>query len=319
MFHAADIGTGIAQGAYMSRLLTHNRDSSASPEEMIHRLLAASHAERFSPSLGITDFEAGLEQECSLRRIERVFVEAERAAVAPLVERVPTDAPGFVQWFESLKLTGPGQNDALFPWLAQHASHEQMCWFLQQELAGEAGFEDLVALTQVKLPAQAKLELARNYWDEMGQGKESGMHGPMLAALADALHLNTSGHTVWQSLALGNLMVALATARHYAYQSVGALGVIELTAPGRSELVNAGLKRLGIGGAARRYYALHATLDVRHSQAWNREALFPLIEANPEVAPLIAEGALLRLRAGERCFDRYRYELWSRDQSNAGA
>jgi hypothetical protein len=155
--------------------------------------------------------------------------------------------------------------------------------------------------------------MARNYWDEMGQGAEGGMHGPMLANLSRALRLDElPGATVWQALALGNLMVALATARYYAYQSIGALGVIELTAPGRSALVNAGLKRLGIGGAARRYYALHATLDLRHSQAWNREVLWPLVASHSEVAPRIAEGALLRLRAGERCFERYRQELWNR-------
>ena len=68
--------------------------------------------------------------------------------------------------------------------------------------------------------------------------------------------------------------------------------------------------RLGIGGAARRYYALHATLDIRHSQAWNREVLRPLVASNPELAAPIAEGALLRLRAGARCFERYRRELF---------
>jgi hypothetical protein len=104
-------------------------------------------------------------------------------------------------------------------------------------------------------------------------------------------------------------MVALAANRHYAYQSLGALGVIEMTAPGRSEQVNQGLKRLGIGGDARRYFAMHATLDVKHSQAWNREVLGPLVASDPEIAILIAEGALLRLGAGARCFDRYRTEL----------
>ena len=47
---------------------------------------------------------------------------------------------------------------------------DQMRWFLTQEVAGEAGFDDLAALTQVKMPQQAKLEIARNYWDEMGRG-----------------------------------------------------------------------------------------------------------------------------------------------------
>ncbi len=278
--------------------------------EFVHRLLASSHAQRLGPALETLDFEGDLRREVSIRRFERAFVEAERAEVAAELRTVPTDSAAFVRWFEALKEVGPGQNDELFPWLAEQANHRQMCWFLEQELAGEAGFDDLVALTQVKLPSRPKLEMARNYWDEMGQGNEGGMHGPMLGALARTLDLKPDGNTVWQSLALSNLMVALATARHYAYQSVGALGVIELTAPGRSAMVNAGLKRLGIGGAARRYYALHATLDVRHSATWNREVLEPLVAASPEVAPLIAEGALLRLRAGQRCFERYRGELW---------
>ena len=47
-------------------------------------------------------------------------------------------------------------------------------------------------------------------------------------------------NTVWEALALSNLMVALASNRRYAYQAVGALGAIEMTAPGRVALVNAG-------------------------------------------------------------------------------
>jgi hypothetical protein len=278
--------------------------------EHLHRLLAASHDARLAPSFEAVDWERSLQREVAVRRIEHHFVEAERAEVATVVALVPREPGEFVRWFESLEDSGPGQHDALFPWLAETATHEEMCWFLNQEMAGEAGFDDLVALTQVKFPKRAKLEMARNYWDEMGQGKEGGMHGPMLGRLARALSLPDRGDTVWEALALGNLMVALATERRYAYQSVGALGVIELTAPGRAALVNAGLKRLGIGGAARQYFALHATLDVRHSAAWNDEVLLPLVSESPEVAPRIAEGALLRLRAGERCFARYRRELW---------
>ena len=74
-----------------------------------------------------------------------------------------------------------------------------MCWFLNQEMAGEAGFDDLVALTQIKFPARAELEMAWNYWDEMGQGNAGGMHGPMLSRLGTALELNDRGSTVWES------------------------------------------------------------------------------------------------------------------------
>jgi hypothetical protein len=222
---------------------------------------------------------------------------------------VPREADAFVNWFERLKGIGPGQGDALFPWLATDATREQMRWFLLQEVAGEAGFEDLVALTQVKMPVRPKLELARNFWDEMGRGNEDGMHGPMLGRLASAMEVDPVPETtVWEALALGNMMIGLAANRYYAYQSIGALGVIELTAPGRALHVAQGLRRLGFDGKARVYFELHSTLDVRHSEAWNREVLAPLVAANHEVAVAIAEGALLRLRAGARCFKRYRRE-----------
>ena len=75
--------------------------------------------------------------------------------------------------------------------------------------------------------------------------------------------------------------------------------------------VDRGLARLGVPRAARRYFTLHATLDLKHSEAWNREVLRPLVTQEPRAAQAIAEGALMRLRAGERCFERYRRELGS--------
>jgi hypothetical protein len=51
-------------------------------------------------------------------------------------------------------------------------------------------------------------------------------------------------------------------------------------------------------------------LDVKHSEAWNREALRPLVEEDPRRATAIAEGALMRLHCGALCFERYRSELW---------
>ena len=194
--------------------------------------------------------------------------------------------------------------------LAEEADLEQMRWFLLQEVAGEAGFEDLVAMAQVRMPDRPKLELARNYWDEMGRGSAGGMHGPMLKKLADHLDLRPRiDQTVWPALALGNLLVAFSTTRRYAFHALGALGVVELTAPWRAAHVAAGLKRLGVG-AERKYYALHATLDVEHSRTWNEEVLRPLAESRPEVIRSLAEGAVMRLMAGADCFDAYRAQLW---------
>lgn len=292
-----------------------DRGGAGASPEVLHRALSDFNRLRLQPTGTPGGWEERLRREYQMRLVEGSFVEAERTALRGRLTAVPSDPDAFVAWFEALSDRGPGQNDPLFPWLAGAASLADMRWFLEQEIAGEAGFEDLVALTQLKLPTRPKLELARNYWDEMGQGHAGGMHGPMLEHLAATLELDARGEVVWESLALGNLMLALAMNRHYTYQAIGALGAIELTAPGRAEHVNAGLKRLGVNGEARRYFALHATLDVRHSIAWNREVLRPLVAADPACAPLIAEGALLRLRAGARCFERYRAELWPRSSS----
>jgi hypothetical protein len=275
------------------------------------RGLAQWNHQRLAPQFPSGDWQKTLERDLNMLRLEGGFIEALRAEVADEAAAAPTDPDGFVAWFEELKDSGPGQSDPLFPWIAEEASRKEMSWFLEQEAAGEAGFDDLVAMTQVKLPAGAKLELARNYWDEMGRGNPKGMHGPMLDLLIDTLGLKpTIETTVWESLALANAMTAMATTRRYTWQSVGAMGAIELTAPGRSAATAAGLERLGFSHAERRYFTLHSVLDVKHSEAWNREALRPLVSEDPRRAAAIAEGALIRLNCGKRCFERYRAELW---------
>ena len=156
----------------------------------------------------------------ALPSVEGEFLEASRTRAAERAASAPTDANGFIAWFEELRETGPGQNDALFPWLAAECTMDEMKWFLTQEVAGEAGFDDLTALTQVKLPVRPKLELARNYWDEMGRGNPKAMHGPLLEALAAHLQLTPAIETtVTESLALANTMAGLAANRRYTYQS----------------------------------------------------------------------------------------------------
>ncbi len=278
---------------------------------VLMRRLAGFNAARFNPALPTASWRDDVAAAAGHLVAEGEWLEQRRAAVAARAADAPRDPDGFVAWFEQLEHTGPGQGDPLFPWLAETATMDEMRWFLTQEVAGEAGFDDLAAITQVKLTQRAKLEIARNYWDEMGRGNPKGMHGPMLEVIADRLGLCPMlDTTVPESLALANIMAGLACSRRYAYHSVGALGVIEQTAPSRAILVAAGLKRLGVPAEDRHYFDLHAVLDVKHSQAWNAEALHPLVAENPDVAPAIAEGALMRLEAGAACFDRYRAELW---------
>ena len=279
--------------------------------DAVQQQLASWNRERLAPRLPDRDWERSIGVEASMLELQGRFLEQLRGSIAQRAAEAPSEPEAFVRWFEQLERSGPGQHDPLFAWIEHAADLEQLRWYLQQEAAGEAGFDDLTAFTQIKLPQRIKLELARNYWDEMGRGNAKGMHGPMLQRLIDALGLKPAiEDTVLESLALANAMTAMATRRDYAWHALGALGVIELTAPGRSAAVAAGLKRLGVAGKDRLYFDLHATLDVKHSAAWNVEALAPAVAEDPSRAVAIAEGALMRLECGARCFARYRNELW---------
>lgn len=280
------------------------------PHALHVQLCALNHA-RLTPAEPCDDWQAELERTHALARLEGHFLEDERRAVAARAAAAPRDPQAFAAWFDDLREHGPGQHDPLFDYLAEHASLDELRWFITQEIATEAGFEDLVALTQLRMPTRVKLELASNYWDEMGRGKARGMHGPMLDALAKAIEVVPTALTeiVWESLALGNLLAGLAANRRFAYHSLGALGAIELTAPSRAVKLVQAFERLGVDDVAARYFRLHAVVDVRHAQTWRDEVLVPTLEANPTVAAHLAEGALMRLAAGARTFARYREHL----------
>src|SRR4026209_2382127 len=160
----------------------------------------------------------------------------------------------------------------------------------------------------------------------MGRGRETAMHGPLLERLTSYLEIHAEpDRVVPQSLALGNAMLALARSRRYCFQSIGALGVIEMTAPTRVGFVDQGLKRLRIPTKKRLYFTLHAVLDINHSESWNREVLRSLVEEEPRCAAAVGEGAVLRLWHGARCFDRYRrhfglhtHQRWDEQRQGTG-
>lgn len=244
------------------------------------------------------------------RMHEGRFLENLRTSITAMVPQHTNSPDHFVRWFESLAEFGPSNHHPLFDWLANDATLSQMKWFLTQEIIVENGFDDLISRTQIGLPEQAKLECARNFWDEMGRGKTGATNDVLLKRMIDGLNLEPSiDDTVWESLARSNTMLGLATTRRYTYQSLGALGAAELTASQRTAKISAGMQRLSLGPWIRSFYDLSAALNIAHWRSWVREVIYPLIMASPTCAQFIAEGALMRLRCDELCFNRYSVEL----------
>ena len=166
----------------------------------------------------------------------------------------------------------------VYEWLAEECSWGELVDFLTLEGGPDAGFDDLVAACQIGLRGEPKLELARNYWDEMGRGEADEVHTELHHRLSEAIAMPriprheqpTSG---LRRTVLGSI---LATNRALQPEMVGALGLLELQAGPRCRKVVRSLERLEAPEGAFPFYVEHATVDPHHGKAWLDHVVAPL-------------------------------------------
>ena len=184
----------------------------------------------------------------------------------------------------------------VYKWLARTATWPQIVTFLALEGGPDAGFDDLVAACQIGLSGSAKLELANNYWDEMGNGDATAVHTTLHDQLVEAIDMPSIDEdeqpvTALARFALGGL---LATNRWLQPEMLGALGLIELQAGPRCRLVLQAFDRVGAPQAARPFYEVHADVDPRHGKDWLEKAIEPVLAERPEWGARVVRGALWR-------------------------
>jgi hypothetical protein len=200
---------------------------------------------------------------------------------------------------------------AAYRWLADTATWEQVVEFLALEGGPDGGFDDLVAACQIGLSGSAKLELGKNYWDEMGTGDPAAVHTELhnrLVAAAGIPRIPREDLPVeaLERAALGGL---LATNRWLQPEFLGALGLLELQAGPRCRLVIKAFDRLSAPADAYPFYVEHAQVDPIHGRDWLDKAVAPTVAEHPEWGPRILRGAYWRSRANLAFFERMRREL----------
>jgi hypothetical protein len=183
----------------------------------------------------------------------------------------------------------------VYEWLATEATLEGAVEYLSAEGGPDGGFDDLVAICQLGLDGEPKLEMARNYWDEMGNGSLARVHTELHRKLAGSLGLRHVPRAeqpleALERSALGSL---LATNRWLQPEMVGALGMIELQAGPRCRKVVAALERLEVGWDAVDFYAEHQEADPRHGKDWLDNVIAHL-QDDPEWSERMVRGARWR-------------------------
>jgi hypothetical protein len=192
----------------------------------------------------------------------------------------------------------------IYRWLSRRAGSEEVRHFLALEGGPDAGFDDLVAICQVGITGRPKQEMARNYWDEMGDGEPDDVHTTLHEVMAAAMDLpevpiDERPTAALERSALGGL---LATNRWLQPEMIGALGLIELQAGPRCRTVLQAMERIGAPEHAQRFYAVHADVDPRHGNDWMNEVIEPFCTGAPEMSHRVVRGAWWRWRTNAAFF-----------------
>ena len=218
---------------------------------------------------------------------------------------LPEEPGEFAAWFRDTAFAHPLYEHDLYAFLASDATRSQLEWFFRMECAGEAAFDDLVALAQVGTRSEVKMEMASNYWDEMGRGKPHAVHTHLFHKLIEGLDLEAPDASAlpWQVLAGVNVMLWSCIPRRNAFRAQGTLGAVELLAPQRCTRVVHGALRVGMKKKAVVYYGAHAIIDIGHAEGWLQHVVSPQVAAFPAARVGIAEGLLARADASLDYFD----------------
>jgi hypothetical protein len=190
----------------------------------------------------------------------------------------------------------------VYRWLAENATAGQVRRFLELEGGPDGGFDDLVALCQLGVEGEAKVELARNYWDELGGGDPARVHTELHRTMATSLGLRCVPLVDLPLAALERVLLGttLATNRWLQPEMVGALGVIELQAGPRCRKVVEALRRTGAPPESIPFYDEHARVDPHHGRAWLDRVVAPLVGAHPDLGWRVVRGARWRSTVNAR-------------------
>lgn len=221
------------------------------------------------------------------------------------LEALPSVPSEFAAWYRDTAFAHPLYEHDLYSFVATEATRDQLEWFFRMECAGEAAFDDLVALAQVGTRGDVKIEMASNYWDEMGRGRSHAVHTHLFHRLISGLSLEPpdASELPWQVLAGVNVMLWSCIPRRNAYRAQGTLGAVELLAPQRCTRLVHGARRVGITKKTVVYYGAHAVIDIGHAEGWLAHVIEPQVQTVPSSRVGIAEGLIVRADASLDYFD----------------
>lgn len=232
-----------------------------------------------------------------IHRIEEMWNAYEESRLD--LDNLPGTPAEFEKWYFSLHRKHRHDVAPFFDYLANEATIEELAFYISFEEQVDGRFDDVIALAQLGMTGDMKLALAENFWDEMGLGKLDDMHTVVFERSAAYLRqylgdIDVASAIPAAALKNGNVLLMYALRRNYMPRLLGALAILEHTAPYRFSRTVRGLRRLGMPEDVIHYHELHIEVDANHGKQLFNRVLMPLVTTTPRAIREVCIGCLIR-------------------------
>ncbi|NQD56489.1 iron-containing redox enzyme family protein [Pseudomonas sp. CM25] len=244
--------------------------------------------------------------------IESDWVAAEEQKVE--VESLPKGKKEFIEWYVMMERKMNLDIHFFIEFLRGQASLKQIAYYICMEELVDGSFDDLMATVQLGMPIEPKMVAGRNYWDEMGNGDFSRVHTSMFKESSNHMRkvLKRLGISVEQPtlecLMNGNMLLMWSMRREYNVRLIGAIGLVEGSAPVRFRATTEGLERLKQPDNVIAYHKAHIGIDACHSRAWLEVVLEHYGNCGSEVIREMGLGVAIRYNVALRYYN-HMYDL----------
>ena len=212
------------------------REDDAEALRAAHRLLAQIYAERLRLPSG-DERRPSAEADDIAELIETYLLGFEERAIDHgLVASAPRTGAALASWLRELVEQHPATAHPFYTDFMRRATKRDLEYYSIQETTLDPRFDDAMALLQLGTPDVAKMEIAKNYWDEMGNGEIPRIHTKLFQRVLDVLGITASAVRAQlrtESIACGNLSMTMVLQRCHFHKAIGYYGVTEYVVPFR--------------------------------------------------------------------------------------
>jgi Iron-containing redox enzyme len=241
------------------------------------------------------------------RLLEQATADAQDTQITPgLLDAAPTAPRAYLTWLKQQAREHRVYKHPYYrTFIREHATPDDLRAYVIQESVIDGRFDDLLAMMQVGTSGSAKMEIAANFWDEMGNGNLAEVHTHLFNNIFKVFDIQADEFErslTADALLSGNLAVMLCRYRRYYPEAVGFMGMTEWLVPERFTQVLHAWDRLGLPEDGVVYHRLHVTIDAQHAAGWFHNVVLPAAESL-QMRTGIARGTMWRLNSSARYLD----------------